>query len=154
MVYSSLRLSRIAGKQNLQEKMNNKIQHNKLGVANCCCCAGVPLHCDLPGVLCAAVSACLLCKENNSMNRLRQKRISLLLVVLSGLCLFWDKFFNGRNNKFDIKMHQLPKTTVGFYVSEEWSGLPEVNTALFLLMQRCFAPSRILFSLVSPQTDQ
>lgn len=51
-------------------------------------------------------------------------------------------------------MHQLPKTTVGFCVSEEWSGLPKVNMALFLLMQRCFTPSRILFSLVSPQTDQ
>lgn len=49
------------------------------------------------------------------MNRLKQKE-SVVLIVLSGLCLFLDKFFDGRNNKLDIKMHQLPKTTVDFYI--------------------------------------
>lgn len=71
------------------------------------------LHCDLPGVLCAVLGACLLWMENNSMNRLKQKE-SVVLIVLAGLCLFLDKFFDGRNNKLDIKMHQLPKTTVNF----------------------------------------
>lgn len=41
-------------------------------------------------------------------------------------------------------MPQLPRTTVDFCVSEEWSGLPEVNIALFLLMERCFALSKIM----------
>lgn len=144
MVYSSPRLSRIAGRQNLQQKTNNKIQHNKLGVANCCCCccsrrppALWPARCSL------CCCECLSALGGNSMNRLRQKRISVVVIVLSGLCLFLDKLFNGRNNKLDIKIHQLPKTTVDFHVSEEWSRLLEVNITLFLLMQRCFPPSEI-----------
>lgn len=90
--------------------------------------AGILLHCDLPGVLCAIVSACLLWVENNSMNRLKQKE-SVVLMILSGLCLFLNKFFDGRNSKLDIKMHQLPKTTVHFYVSEEWLGIPGIICA-------------------------
>lgn len=110
--------------------------------------AGV-LHCDLPGVLCAVVGACLLWMENNSMNRLKQKE-SVVLIVLAGLCLFLCKFFDGRNNKLDIKMHQLPKTIVDFYISEEWLGFPEVNMALFVLMQRCFASSKIMGNTFLP----
>lgn len=47
-------------------------------------------------------------------------------------------------------MPQLPRTTVDFCVSEEWSDLPEVNIALFLLMQRCLALSKIMGKFFSP----